>query len=114
MPSKYVFKLDPYDRQAKVVLKYLRRRLMPNYRLTVRGRGPRKDNQDSREVPLSRAKWVAVYVFRKDSTGFEDRLPTMRVPGPEPKKKKKPRGPAGGSLGDIFRKLNGKERGKSR
>ena len=108
MNTKYVFKLDPYDRKAKNVLAYLRKCLAPNYTLKVRGRGPRTEHGDSQSLPLSRAKWVAVYVFRKDGTGRQQDIEApLLLPAPKPRKVTEPKEklPAGGSLPELIGKI---------
>ena len=113
MESKWVFKLDPYDRKAKNVLAYLRKSLSPNYRLKVRGRGTRAKPGDEQSVPLSRAQRVVVYVFRKDGTGRQrDIEAPLMLPAPKPRKVTEPKEklPPGGSLNEQIRKLKNGEK----
>jgi len=108
LPSKWVFKLDPYDRKAKNTIAYLRKSLSPNYRLKVRGRGTRAQPGDDRGVPLSRAQRVVVYVFHKDGTGRQqDIAGPQLLPASKPRKVTEPKEklPAGGSLNELIGKL---------
>jgi len=108
LPSKWLFKLEPYDKEAKKALAYLRKSLSPNYTLKVRGRGTRKEPGDSQSVPLSRAQRAVVYVFRKDGTrGGADLEAPKLLPPPKPRKVTEPKEklPAGGSLNEQIAKL---------
>jgi len=114
IPSKWVFKLDPYDRKAKNVLAYLRKSLSPNYTLKVRGRGTRAKPGDEQSVPLSRAQRAVVYVFRKDGTGRQQDIKApLLLPVPKPKKVTEPevKLPLGGSLNEQIAKLKKGEKG---
>jgi len=113
MESKWVFKLDPYDRKAKNVIAYLRKTLSPNYSLKVRGRGARAKPGDERGVPLSRAQRAVVYVFRKDGTGRQrDIEATQPLSIPRPRKATEPKEklPAGGSLNEQIKQLKSGEK----
>ena len=108
LPSKWVFKLDPYNKEAKHVLAYLRKSLSPNYTLKVRGRGTRAQPGDEAGVPLSRAQRAVVYVFRKDGTRRNADIEAPKLlPPPKPQKVTGPKGklPAGGSLNEQIAKL---------
>jgi len=113
LPSKWVFKLDPYNKEAKKALAYLRKALSPNYIMQVRGRGARKEPGDSQGVPLSRADRAVVYLFRKDGTqrgaDFEAGSPPM-LPAPKHPTEPKEKLPPGGSLDEQIKKLRTKER----
>lgn len=114
LPSKWVFKLDPYDRKAKNVLAYLRESLSPNYTLKVRGRGTRAKPGDEQSVPLSRAQRVVVYVFHKDGTGRQQDIKApLLLPAPKSQKVTEPKEklPPGGSLNEQIAKLQKGEKG---
>ncbi len=114
IPSKWVFKLDPYDRKAKNVIVYLRKALSPNYSLKVRGRGTRGQAGDSQSVPLSRAQRVVVYVFRKDGTGRQrDIEAPLLLPAPKQRKVTEPKEklPPGGSLNELIGRIKKGEKG---
>lgn len=72
---KWVFWMEPYDDQAKGVIKYLRKTISPNYYLKVRGRGPRRDRGEEESLPLDKATRVVVYIFRKDERVKDTGLP---------------------------------------
>ena len=113
LPSKWVFKLDPYDKKAKETLAYLRKALSPNYTLKVRGRGTRAKPGDEQSVPLSRAQRVVVYVFRKDGAGREQDIPAVpALPEPKSKKRAEPKEklPSGGSLNELIGRIKNREK----
>lgn len=115
IPSKWVFKFDPYDKKAKNTIDRMRKALSPNYSIQVRGRGSRTQPGDERGVPLSRAQRVVVYIFVKTPTGRREDLPSVPLlPAPKPQPKAEPREklPAGGSLDDLIGRLrNGEKAG---
>jgi len=113
LPSKWVFKLDPYNKEAKKILAYLRKSLSPNYTLLVRGRGTRKEPGDEASLPLTRAEWAVVYVFRKDGTRRNADIETTKPPSlPSPKPATEPREklPPGGSLNELIGEIKKREK----
>jgi hypothetical protein len=101
LPSSWVFRLEPWDKKTRQLVEMLHKSLSPNYRMSVRGRGPRTQPGDSHSIPLARAKSVVVYIYGKN----HQELPTMNVPPPKKREpKKKP--VAGGRLGDMMKKLS--------
>jgi hypothetical protein len=107
LPSCWVFKLDPWDAKAKKIADALHKGLSPNFRMLVKGRGPRGAGY-RQSIPLDKAKYVVIYIYGKT---VDDRLPTMRVPPPKERKPRKKQ-LQGGSLGSMIRKLE-KLEGKS-
>lgn len=101
---KWVFHLDPYDKDAKFVLDYLRKHISPNYRLQVRGRGRRSQPGDSQTLPLERADKAVVYIWRKDRNVKDTGIPVL----PEAKDHELEEAweEGGGSLGDQLDRLH--------